>query len=65
MRRDRISKRFGYRWLFTSVHCIACISYRYDDGSTDRSNDDWESENGVRVFFPGDDAMGFYPVDGG
>ena len=47
------------------MYCIACISYRYDDGSTDRSNDDWESEDGVRVFFPGDDAMGFYPVDGG
>ena len=35
------------------------ISYRYDDGSTDRSKDDWESEDGVMVFSPGDDAMGF------
>ena len=35
-----------------------CISYRYDDGSTDRSKDDWESKDGVMVFSPGDDAMG-------
>ena len=27
--------------------------------------DDWEPKNGVMVFSPGDDAMGFYPVDGG
>ena len=46
-------------WLITSLHCIACISYRYDDGSTDWSKDDWESENGVMVFSPGDNAMGF------
>ena len=46
-------------WLITSLHCIACISYRYDDGSTDRSKDDWESEDGVMVFSPGGDAMGF------
>ena len=45
------------------MHCIACISYRYDDGSTDRSKGGWESEDGVMVFSPGDDAMGFYPVD--
>ena len=47
------------------MHCIACISYRYDDGSTDQLKDDWEFEDGVRVFSLGDDAMGFYPVDGG
>ena len=35
-----------------------CISYRYDDGSTDQLKDDWESEDGVMVFSPGDDAMG-------
>ena len=42
-----------------------CISYRYDDGSTDQLKDDWEPEDGVRAFSPGDDAMGFYLVDGG
>ena len=42
-----------------------CISYRYDDGSTDQLKDDWESEDGVMVFSLGDDAMGFYPVDDG
>ena len=36
-----------------------CISYRYDDGSTDQLKDDWESKDGVMVFSPGDDAMGF------
>ena len=41
------------------------MSYRYDDGSADRSKDDWESEDGVRVFSPGDDAMDFYLDDGG
>ena len=46
-------------WLITSLHCIACISYRYDDGSTDQSKDDWESEDGVMVFYLGDDAMTF------
>ena len=59
MRRDRISKRFGSRWLFTSMHLHQCITYRYDDGSTDQLKDDWESEDGVMVFSPGDDAMGF------
>ena len=34
------------------------ISYRYDDGLTDRSKDDWESEDDVLVFSLGDDAMG-------
>ena len=58
MRRDRISKRFGCHWLFISMHLHQCISYRYDDGSTDRSKGDWKSEDGVRVFSPGDDAMG-------
>ena len=48
-----------YSWLITYLHCIAYISYRYDDGSTDRSKDDWESEDGVLVFSPGDDARGF------
>ena len=52
-------------WLITSLHCTACISYRYDDGLTDRSKDDWESEDGVMVFSPEDDAIGFYSVDGG
>ena len=59
MRRDRISKHFGCRRLFTSMHLHPCISYRYDDGSTDQLKDDWESEDGVMVFSPGDDAMGF------
>ena len=52
-------------WLITSLHCIACISYRYDDGSTDQLKDDWEFKDGVMVFSSGDDAMGFYSVDGG
>ena len=59
MRHDRVSKYFGCHWLFTSMHLHQCISYRYDDGSTDQLNDDWESEDGVMVFSPGDDAMGF------
>ena len=59
MRRDWISKRFGCRWLFTSMHLHQCILYRYDDRLTDRLKDDWESENGVMVFSPRDDAMGF------
>ena len=57
--RDRISKRFGYRWLFTSMHLHQCISYRYDDGSTDQVKDEWESADGVMVFSLEDDAMGF------
>ena len=36
-----------------------CISYRYDDGSTDQLKDDWESEDGVMVLSLGDDTMGF------
>ena len=36
-----------------------CISYRYDDGSTDQLKDDWESKDGVMVFSPRDDDMGF------
>ena len=59
MRRDRGSKCFGRRRLFTSRHLHQCISYRYDDGSTDQLKDDWESKDGVMVFSPGDDAMGF------
>ena len=47
------------------MHLQPCISYRYDDGLTDRSKGDWESEDGVMVFSLGDDAMGFYPVDDG
>ena len=47
------------------MHLHQCISYRYDDGSTNQLKDDWESEDGVMVFSPGDDAMCFYPVDGG
>ena len=43
----------------TSMHLHQCISYRYDDGSTDQLKDDWESEDGVLVFSLGDDAMGF------
>ena len=31
----------------------------------DQLKDDWESEDGVMVFSLGDDAMGFYSVDGG
>ena len=42
--------------LIMSLHCI---SYRYDDGSTDQLKDDWESEDGVMIFSLGDDAMGF------
>ena len=59
MRRDRISKRFGCRRLFTSLHLHQCISYRYDDESTDQLKDDWESEDCVMVFSSGDDAMSF------
>ena len=51
--------------LITSLHCIACISYRYDDGSTDRSKDDWESKNGVMVFSQEMMPWAFYSVDGG
>ena len=47
------------------MHLHQCISYRYDDGSTDQLKDDWESKDGVMVFSPRDDAMGFYLVDGG
>ena len=47
------------------MHLHQCKPYRYDDGSMDQLKDDWESKNGVMVFSPGDDAMGFYPVDGG
>ena len=42
-----------------ALHRIACMSYRCDDGSADLSKDDWESEDDVMVFSPGDDAMGF------
>ena len=59
MRRDRVSKHFGCRSLFISMHLHQYISYRYDDGSTDQLKDDWESEDGVMVFSPGDDARGF------
>ena len=59
MRRDQISKHFGCRWLFTSMHLPQCISYMYDDGSTDQLKDDWESEDGVLVFSLRDDVMGF------
>ena len=45
----------NYVFAFTSHR----ISYRYDDGSTDQLKDDWESEDGVMVFSPGDDVMGF------
>ena len=38
------------------MHLHQCISYRYDDGSTDQLKDDWESEDGVTAFSPGDDA---------
>ena len=31
------------------MHLHQCISYRYDDGSTDQLKDDWESEDGVMV----------------
>ena len=55
----------GCSWLFTSMHSHQCIPYRYDDGSTDQLEDDWESEDGVMVFSLGDDAMGFYSDDGG
>ena len=47
------------------MHLHQYISYRFEDGSTDQLKDDWEFEDGVRVFSLGDDAMGFYPVDGG
>ena len=42
-----------------SLCLLASLPYRYDDGSTDQLKDDWESEDGVIVFSPGDDAMGF------
>ena len=35
------------------------ISYRYDDGSTDRLKDNWESEDVVMIFSLGADTMGF------
>ena len=41
------------------MHLHQCISYRYDDGTTDELKDDWESEDGVMVFSPRGDAMGF------
>ena len=41
------------------MHLHQCISYRYDDGAMDQLKDDWEYEDGVMVFPPGDDAMGF------
>ena len=47
------------------MHLHQCISYRYDNWSTDQLKDDLESEDGVRVFSLGDDAVGFYLVDGG
>ena len=59
MRRNQISKYFGCRRLFTSMHLHQCISYRYDDGSTDQLKDDWEFEDGVMVFSLGGDAMAF------
>ena len=59
MRHNQISKHFGCRRLFISMHLHQCISYRYDDGSMDQLKDDWESKDGVMVFSPGDDAMAF------
>ena len=59
MRHNRISKHFGYRRLFTSMHLHQCISYRYDDGSMDQVKDDWEFEDGAMVFSLGNDAIGF------
>ena len=47
------------------MHLHQCISYRYNDGSTDQLKDDWESEDGVMVFSLGDEATGIYLVDGG
>ena len=41
-----------------SLHCIA-LHIMYDDESMDQLKDDWESKDGVMVFSPGDDAMGF------
>ena len=29
------------------------------DQQIDRTKDDWESEDGVMIFYTGDDAMGF------
>ena len=43
-----------YIYAFASMHI-----YRYDDGSMDQLKDDWESKDGVMVFSPGDDVMGF------
>ena len=43
----------------TSISRSLKTLYRYDDGSTDQLKDDWESEDGVMVFSPGDDVMGF------
>ena len=45
------------------MHLHQCISYRYDDGSTDQVNDEWESAYGVMVFSLGDDAWAFYSDD--
>ena len=41
------------------MHLHQRIPYRYDDGSTDQVKDEWESTDGVMVFYLGDDAMGF------
>ena len=41
------------------MHLHQYISYRYDAGLTDKLKDDWESEDGVMIFSPGEDAMGF------
>ena len=49
----------GCSWLITACIASHCISYRYDDGSTDQLEDDWESEDGVTIFSPRDDTMGF------
>ena len=46
------------------MHLHQCISYRYDDRSTDQLKDDWKSKDGVMVFSLGDDARVFYSVDG-
>ena len=56
MRRDRISKRFGCRGY---LHLCIYINAYHIGMMMDQLKDDWESEDDVMVFSPGDDAMGF------
>ena len=41
------------------LHLCICINAYHIGTMMDQLKDDWESEDGVMVFSPGDDAMGF------